>query len=548
MINDKITKSLAEAATQVMNEAAPVNKIETPQSPLSKMIDRAKTKRETYFKNLKQSVKDKAANSQANKPSSAQVDAEGGREGRNAYSTTKTGTGAESTRVKDYGRNVSKHQVPGQKYTTSRMSDRAMIDRQDADIKAMSKTGTGAEKAAATAKPAQAATAKPAQAATAKPAQAATAKPAQAATAKPAQAATVAAKPADVAAERQQRMADVEARNKAERAERMKNMKVDSQKAHIASGEKDPMGSEDKAQYNTSITRTPETPEKKGFFASLKDKASKLPGYHAGTGEQVGFDKDESGEYKRSFVGKREPKGPFEEDYTFADIVASLVESSYSIKSDEKERILENIHERFDNLCEDKGLKLKMSKNLSGAGVEIEPVDTGRGVARSLEPNATEKQKRAYEREVEAELAKKTDLVGTLEPHKDKTQQSKKIYHPLDQLSDKDAEKMLKAKFAVSEEASSEEFDKEIDVAKKKATGKIVNKEIAKASVQGVQNEEVELDEGKMDDYLDKKRLEADRTEPWDKGYKAKKKPKSFSQYVKGKRYGGSKQKEDKED
>lgn len=541
MINDKITKSLAEAATQVMNEAAPVNKIETPQSPLSKMIDGAKRKRETYFKNLNQSVKDKAANSQANKPSSAQVDAEGGREGRNAYSTTKTGTGAESTRVKDYGRNVSKHQVPGQKYTTSRMSDRAMIDRQDADIKAMSKTPV-AKKAATAAKPAIAATAKSAEVA-------ATAKPAEvAATAKPAQAATVAAKPTDVAAERQQRMTDVEARNKAERAERMKNMKVDSQKAHIASGEKDPMGSEDKAQYNTSITRTPETPEKKGFFASLKDKASKLPGYHAGTGEQVGFDKDEHGNYEKKFVGKREPKGPFEEDYTFADIVASLVESSYSIKSDEKERILENIHERFDNLCEDKGLKLKMSKNLSGAGVEIEPVDTGRGVARSLEPNATEKQKRAYEREVEAELAKKTDLVGTLEPHKDKTQQSKKIYHPLDQLSDKDAEKMLKAKFAVSEEASSEEFDKEIGVAKKKATGKIVNKEIAKASVQGVQNEEVELDEGKMDDYLDKKRLEADRAEPWDKGYKAKKKPKSFSQYVKGKRYGGSKQKEDKED
>jgi len=96
---------------------------------------------------------------------------------------------------------------------------------------------------------------------------------------------------------------------------------------------------------------------------------------------------------------------------------------------------------------EDKGIKLKMSKKLSGAGVEIEPVDTGRGVARSLEPNATEKQKRAYEREVEAELAKKRDLVGPLDPHKDKTQQSKTIYHPLDQLSDEDAEKMLKAKY-----------------------------------------------------------------------------------------------------
>jgi len=112
---------------------------------------------------------------------------------------------------------------------------------------------------------------------------------------------------------------------------------------------------------------------------------------------------------------------------------------------------------------EDKGIKLKMSKKLSGAGVEIEPVDTGRGVARSLEPNATEKQKRAYEREVEAELAKKRDLVGQLEPHKDKTQQSKTIYHPLDQLSDEDAEKMLKAKY-VSESlvaSGSDEEDEE---------------------------------------------------------------------------------------
>lgn len=60
--------------------------------------------------------------------------------------------------------------------------------------------------------------------------------------------------------------------------------------------------------------------------------------------------------------------------------------------------------------------------------------------------------------------------------------------------------------------------------------------------------EEFELEEGKLEDYLDKKRLEADLAEPWDKNYKAKKKTKSFSQHVQGKSYGGSRQKDTKDE
>ena len=573
---DKVLKSLSEAAMRVMMEESidtvvsgqtvglTENMQLKPGSPLDDILNRSKENRKNYFKNI-QDNQDKA---QASRTSSQQQDSEGGREGRNANPLTATGTGKPSNVVKTYGQKVSKHQVPGQRYTANKETMK-MINQQDRDILSM-KNGADAPPAskAVDAKVETVKAVNPPKAnapAVATPAAAAAGtKPAETGKTvtrtyksqmqtgksnrytgdkatmdmvakqdadikslnepdkktgkrvldkgnyggkKPTEAAATDTKTAEKAAEKAAPPTET-AIQKANRegAERLaahkKDTKTENQKAHIASSEKDPMGDSDKAQYRShndksnggSGESTPPAAEKKPSlldraksFASdaassvaatgsaIKKKAEGLSGYHsatntqydsatgkhkdADTGADVDLDDDDKITSRKASVtdaaNKKRASNPFglgeNTVITFAGRIASIVESSYTIKESDKSAIYEDIQGKFGSfdrvLTEKESLKLKMSKELSGVGIAPEDSytehETGRGKAYSLKAYATAKEKAAYERDRKSEMDKKFDLSGVTEEAKSKALP----YHHLDHMSDEEAEKHLDKKY-----------------------------------------------------------------------------------------------------
>ena len=166
---------------------------------------------------------------------------------------------------------------------------------------------------------------------------------------------------------------------------------------------------------------------------------------------------------------------------TFAGRVATLVESSYSIKDADKESIIENIQDNFGDFFTE--------------------AKTGKSVkAKNNSPKSS----------VEKKLPSNKDL-GLPDDDEEMEKQLDKRY-----ITSKDDEEPstptnVKQARTMDDEGAEEQYPR-----------------WTKTAV----DEEVELYEGKLDDYLDRKRLEKDLTEPWDDPKKVKKTIKSLVQYT----------------